>query len=91
MAPFQAQRLRRISHPLIVPLDLRQNLLALKRIHSLRQRSNEVRKASRRYRLGIRGQRESHRRPIRRAIGQQEKSLHYVAQLPHVAGPRIAL
>src|SRR5258705_7706885 len=38
VAALEAERLGRIRHPLVVPLQLRQNLFALKRIHALRQR-----------------------------------------------------
>src|ERR1035441_7138848 len=38
MTPLQPQRLRRVRHPLMIALQLRQDLLALERVRALRQR-----------------------------------------------------
>ena len=95
MTALKPQRLRRIRHVIVISLQLREQRLALKRLHPLRQRPRSHQTVATRTRHTARAhlrQSPLHRRRVHRIAGrQQQHPLHHIAQLAHIPRPPILL
>ena len=90
VASLQAQRSGGVRHPLMMPLQLRQNQFAFESVRALGQRAACATAADGRS-ASPAGNARRTSGCVHCAIGQQQQALDHVAQFAHVAGPGVAL